>query len=82
MGVITTQGIKFQLVANDTILDLFQDEEILLNYNVADIKDISKKNTNYSKTFRIPGTKNNNDFFNNIFEQTFTIVKIIKLQTN
>ena len=28
MGILSTQGLQFQLVANDTILDLFEDEYI------------------------------------------------------
>ena len=31
MSVISTQGIKFQLVANGVILDLYQDEIITLS---------------------------------------------------
>ena len=36
--------------------------------NIADIKDISKRNTTFSKTIEIPGTKANNDVFYYIFD--------------
>ncbi len=40
MGVLSTQGLEFQLVANDTILDLFKDEDILLSDNVTGLFDL------------------------------------------
>ena len=66
-GVEVYRGL-YDFNTNTANLDLYDDEEILLNFNIADIKDISKKNTNYSKTFKIPGTRINNNFFNNIYE--------------
>lgn len=51
-------------------LDLLGNEKINYNFLISDIKDISKKRTNFSKTISLPGTKNNNDIFNNIFEVT------------
>lgn len=39
-----------------------------LTYNIADIRDITKRNTTYSKTLSIPGTKNNNDVLNYLFD--------------
>ena len=32
MGVISTQGFVFRLVANDVQLDLFDDEDILISF--------------------------------------------------
>lgn len=40
-------------------LDLYDDIVIPLTFNVSDVKDISKKSTNYSKTFTIPCTERN-----------------------
>ena len=34
--------------------------DIALQYSIADIRDISKRNAAYSKTVLLPGTKNNN----------------------
>lgn len=45
-------------------LDLYKDEPILLNIAAAEIQDITKKNSGYSKQFTLPGTKFNNEVFN------------------
>ena len=58
---ITYQGIKYDI-------DLYEDAGVTLNYSIAEIQDISKKNTGYSKTIRVPGTANNNTVFKSVFE--------------
>ena len=40
MGVTSTQGFKFKLVADGVILDLFQNEEIKLSDNVTGLFDL------------------------------------------
>lgn len=40
----------------------------LLTLAIDDIKDFGSKNTTYSKTVVLPGTKNNNKLFGNIFD--------------
>jgi len=60
--VITDEG--------NLILDLTGKENISFNFLISDIKDISKKKTNYSKSISLPGTKNNHKVFQNIFEIT------------
>lgn len=65
---------QFQLIATypfegtPVILDVNEDFTISLNYQIEDILDISKRNTNYSKTFVLPGTNTNNIFFRQIFD--------------
>lgn len=56
-------------IAPDTIgkIDLFGDEPINLTISIADIKDISKRNSTFSQNFTVPATKNNNILFNHIF---------------
>jgi len=49
-------------------LDMDQAFTIALQYSVADIRDISKRNAAYSKTISLPGTKNNNFWFGNLFD--------------
>lgn len=44
------------------------DFDIALQYSIADVKDITKRNSAYSKTLTVPGTKNNNYWFGNIFD--------------
>ena len=49
-------------------LDLNTDNPIPLTYSIADIKDPSKRNTTFSKTITLPGTKQNNFFFKQIYD--------------
>ena len=51
-------------------LDLFKDEPVFYNLSFAEIQDITKKNSGYSQSFSLPGTKKNNRFFNYFFDTT------------
>lgn len=39
-----------------------------LNFSIADIREPDRRNTSFSKTIKIPGTKTNNLLFSNIFD--------------
>ena len=47
-------------------LDTYESEPISLTYNVADIINIDKINSSYSKTIKLPETKNNREIFGDI----------------
>lgn len=47
-------------------LDTFDTEPIALNFNISDITDIDKRNASYSKTIKLPETKNNRAIFGDI----------------
>ena len=49
-------------------MDLTEDFPYSLNYSIADIREPDKRNSSFSKTITIPGTKANNIIFDNIFE--------------
>jgi hypothetical protein len=68
MGVISTQGIKFQLVANDTILDIFKDEPILLSDNVTGLFDLGIVPADFTRQIMLPGSKKNNAFFEHVYD--------------
>jgi hypothetical protein len=68
MGVITTQGIKFQLVANGQILDLFQDEEIKISDNVTGLFDLGIIPADFTRQINLPGSKKNNAFFEQVYD--------------
>lgn len=68
MGILSTQGIEFQLVANDTILDLFKDEDILLSDNVTGLFDLGIIPADFTRQITLPGTKKNNDFFEHVYD--------------
>lgn len=64
-----------QLYINNRKVDLFNDEQIEITSSVQNIQDIAKVYTDFSQTFTIPCTKNNNaifeHFYNNDVDATF-----------
>ena len=68
MGVISTQGINYQLVANGTILDLFKDEEVKISDNVTGLFDLGIVPADFTRQFTLPGTKKNNAFFEHVYD--------------
>jgi len=48
-------------------LDLFKDESVELSSSVANINDITKNMTDYSKSFTVPATHNNNIIFKHYY---------------
>lgn len=77
---------RFELQVNidgvNYFLDTYPDEAISLNYSVAEIQDISARNSSFSKTIRIPETKNNrlvlNDFANLDIDSQFNANKKVR----
>ena len=67
-GVISQQGIEFQLVANGEILDLFADEEIKLSDNVTGLFDLGIIPADFTRQITLPGTKKNNAFFEHVYD--------------
>lgn len=51
-------------------VDLYDNLEVPVVYNVADVRDISKKDSNFSLDFSVPNTPNNADLFDHIYEIT------------
>jgi hypothetical protein len=68
MGLLSTQGLPFQLVANDTILDLFKDEDILLSDNITGLFDLGVIPADFTRQITLPGTKKNNAFFEHVYD--------------
>jgi hypothetical protein len=59
------------LIGTDLVfLDLFKDEPMNMNISFAEIQDITKKNSSFSQTFSLPGTKTNNRVFDYYYEIT------------
>jgi hypothetical protein len=57
--LVEINGQKYQL-------DTYKEEPISLTYNVADVADISARNAAFSKTIKLPETRNNRDIFDDI----------------
>ena len=49
-------------------LDVDEVVQVPVTYAVADIKDISKRSGTFSKTIKLPGTKNNNQLLGQLYE--------------
>lgn len=56
-----------QLFIEKQAIDINDAFSTLLTMSIDDIKDFGAKNTTFSKTIVLPGTKNNNKIFGNIF---------------
>jgi len=80
MGVVSTQGLSFQLVANDVTLDLFKDEEIKVSDNITGLFDIGDLPSDFTRTITLPGTKKNNAFFEHVYD--ISVVNPFLFSTN
>lgn len=56
-----------QLVVNNVFLDLYDTDPIKLNFSIEDIENFTTKST-FSRSFRVPATRKNNEVFVNAFE--------------
>ena len=56
-----------QLYIGDTRIDLFEDETITLNQSIQNVRDISKVFTDFSQTFTVPASRNNNKIFKHYY---------------
>ena len=68
MGVVSTQGFNFKLVANGVALDLFKDEVITISDNVTGLFDVGTLPTDFSRQITLPGSKKNNEFFEQYYD--------------
>lgn len=55
--------MEVQLYIKEQKIDLFNDEKISINLSIKNINDLSKVKTDFTQTFSIPATKNNNAVF-------------------
>ena len=68
MGVVSTQGFNFKLVANGVTLDLFKDEVITISDNITGLFDVGTLPTDFSRQITLPGSKKNNAFFEQYYD--------------
>ena len=54
-------------IGNDD-LDRFKDEAIEINSSIANINDITKNTTDYSRSFTVPATNKNNRIFKHYYD--------------
>lgn len=48
-------------------VDLFEDESIILKSSIADVSSISELKTDFTRTFTVPASKNNNKLFKHFY---------------
>jgi len=73
-------GFNITISGITSSLDMFDDVDFKLNLSFAEIQDITKRNSTYSKSFYVPGSNHNNDVLQNFFNlnATFTDYDIRK----
>lgn len=49
-------------------LETYGDEDIKIEVGFAEVQDITKKNSTFTESFKLPGSKHNNDIFNHFYE--------------
>tara|TARA_R110002167_G_scaffold54889_3_gene156372 strand:- start:2458 stop:6339 length:3882 start_codon:yes stop_codon:yes gene_type:complete len=59
---------KVTIIANGVELDLEKDLGFGLNYSIDDIRKPESRNSNYSKTITLAGSKANNKFFGSLYD--------------
>ena len=61
--------IAFSLIIDNTPVDLFQDETIVLTRQVKDLIDLTSARTDFTQQIVIPSTKTNDAIFQNYFDE-------------
>ena len=56
---------KLQLYISSERIDLFKDEQVSFNQSIQNIKDPAKIFTEFTQTFTVPASPNNNKIFKN-----------------
>ena len=59
---------RVKIILTGGTLNVNDNTAVPLNFSIGEIKDISKRNSTFSKTIKIKGTKNNNKLFGNLFK--------------
>ncbi len=59
--------LHIQLFIEGQQIELYKDESITLTQSIQDIKDISKIFTDFTRTFSVPASKNNNKIFKHFY---------------
>jgi hypothetical protein len=56
------------IVEGGNLLDVYEGVDFSFNYSVSDIRNPDTRQTEFTKTIKVPGTANNNTLFGNLFE--------------
>ena len=61
-----------QLYVNGQLLDLFEDESLQITSSIQDVKDVSVIFTDYSQSFSVKASRNNNLVFKHFHDNSIT----------
>jgi hypothetical protein len=70
ISILGASLLPEQTYEGQVICDLYEDEDIPLSLSVDNFKNVAEKVQSYSKGFKLPATKRNNQIFTNLFEVT------------
>tara|TARA_R110000824_G_scaffold121987_1_gene278596 strand:+ start:5202 stop:8018 length:2817 start_codon:yes stop_codon:yes gene_type:complete len=71
IAVSQTPSQAINLLGNGQVIcDLYEDEDLPLTLSVDEFKNVAEQVKSYTKAFMLPGTKKNNQIFENLFEVT------------
>ena len=59
--------MRTEIYIDNQIVDLFEDENIEITSSIADVEDITKNTTEFSKAFTVPASDNNNRLFRHYY---------------
>ena len=59
--------LQLQLYIEGEQIELYDDESITLTQSIQDVRDIKKIFYDYSRTFSVPASKNNNKIFKHFY---------------
>ena len=65
--------LQLQLYIEGQEVEMFKDESITLTQNITDVKRIDAVLTDYSRSFTVPASKNNNKIFKHLFKPLLTL---------
>jgi hypothetical protein len=62
--------LQIRTIVNNELkyLDLFNTEDVVMEVSFAEVQDVTQKNSVFSQSFTLPGSKNNNDIFNHFYD--------------
>jgi len=60
--------IRCYVNGNQEFIDIYGDENVIAEVSFAEIQDITKKNSTFTQSFKVPGSKNNNMIFDYFYE--------------
>ena len=70
ISILGASLLPSETYEGQVICDLYEDEDLPLSLSVDNFKNVAEKVQSYSKGFKLPATKRNNQIFTNLFEVT------------